>query len=82
MCQRPEAFATACAVSRAFPSYNRKSGATSQHNVIVTCLFVGAQDAPFTSSEATCFTDAAWGEWHIVDTEEHLLKDTIHLTSL
>ena len=62
VCQRPEAFATACAVSRAFPGYNRKSGVALQHEVIVTCLFVGTQDAPFTSSEAACFTDAAWGE--------------------
>lgn len=62
VCQRAEAFATACAVSRAFPSYSRKSNASLQHEVIVTCLFVGPQDTPFTSSEAACFTDAAWGE--------------------
>uniref|UniRef100_T1J675 Cytosol aminopeptidase domain-containing protein n=1 Tax=Strigamia maritima TaxID=126957 RepID=T1J675_STRMM len=63
VCEREDAFASACAVARAFSLYSRKSGQSShRNNVNVEFLLVGASaKQPLTQSDFACMSDATYG---------------------
>lgn len=60
MCEKSEAFASACAVARAFSLYSRKSSASpAPRSVTVEFILVGNGDEPLAEEDATCFNSVA-----------------------
>lgn len=61
VCERRDAFASACAIARAFPTYSRKSSKAKMPPKTVTVEFVlvGNNDPPISSEDAECMTVVA-----------------------
>ena len=61
MCERSEAFASACAIARAFPTYSRKSSwaKLASKTVTVEFVFVGSNDLPLSREDAECMNVVA-----------------------
>ena len=62
VCERSEVLASGCAVSRAFPSYSRKTPAASPQTVSVGFVVVGEAAAPITEEDVKCLTALCEGE--------------------
>ncbi|CAH1779273.1 unnamed protein product, partial [Owenia fusiformis] len=62
VCERANAFASACAVARAFPLYSRKSGVgLTKRTVTVEFIFVGENsEDPLSDKDLQCMTDTAY----------------------
>lgn len=63
VCERQDVFPSACAVSRAFPIYSRKSNSSgSKRTVTVEFLVVGnGNEASLSDAEISCLQDASYG---------------------
>lgn len=61
MCERHNAFASACAIARAFPLYSRKSSRAKlrSRTVIVEFVLVGENDTPISDEDAVCMSVVA-----------------------
>jgi len=61
VCERSGAFASACAIARAFPTYSRKSSKTKMPSRTVTVEFVlvGSDKTPISSEDAECMNVVA-----------------------
>ncbi|CAH3044800.1 unnamed protein product [Porites lobata] len=61
VCERSEAFASACAIARAFPTYSRKSSwaKLASKTVTVEFVFVGSNDLPLSREDAECMNVVA-----------------------
>ena len=62
VCERSEVLASGCAVSRAFPSYSRKTPAAPPQTVSVGFMVVGEAAAPVTEEDVKCLTALCEGE--------------------
>ncbi|XP_020792615.1 probable aminopeptidase NPEPL1 [Boleophthalmus pectinirostris] len=64
VCERSDVFASACAISRAFPVFSRRSSAsrrTEKKRVTVEFMIVGADSSPLEPNELECLSNAADG---------------------
>ncbi|EPY80033.1 putative aminopeptidase NPEPL1 [Camelus ferus] len=64
VCERSDAFASACALARAFPLFTHRSGATrrtEKKTVIVEFFLVGQDNGPVEVSTLQCLTNATEG---------------------
>ncbi|XP_005993620.1 probable aminopeptidase NPEPL1 [Latimeria chalumnae] len=64
VCERTEVFASACAISRAFPLFTRRSNAsrrTEKRTVVVEFLLVGQNNGPVEVKTLECLASAADG---------------------
>lgn len=64
VCERSEVFASACAISRAFPIFSRRSSATrrtDKKHVTVEFLITGPDSNPLEQAELQCLSSAADG---------------------
>ncbi|XP_020628724.1 probable aminopeptidase NPEPL1 [Orbicella faveolata] len=61
VCERSDAFASACAIARAFPTFSRKSSKAKLMPKTVTIEFVlvGKNDSPITSEDVECMSAVA-----------------------
>ncbi|XP_027058695.1 probable aminopeptidase NPEPL1 [Pocillopora damicornis] len=62
VCERHDAFASACAISRAFPTYSRKTSKAAKllsRTVTVEFILVGNNDSPISSEDAACMNVVA-----------------------
>lgn len=61
VCERSKAFASACAIARAFPTYSRKSSKAKLPSKTVTVEFVliGDDNTPISSEDAECMSIVA-----------------------
>ena len=61
VCERSEAFASACAIARAFPTYSRKSSWAKlpSKTVTVEFVFVRSNDLPLSNEDAECMNVVA-----------------------
>lgn len=61
VCERKEAFASACAIARAFPLYSRKSskGKMPSKTITVEFVIVGDNNTPISSEDANCMSIVA-----------------------
>ena len=61
MCERHNAFASACAIARAFPLYSRKSSRAKlrSRTVIVEFVLVGQNNTPISDEDAVCMSVVA-----------------------
>ncbi|CAH1268766.1 NPEPL1 [Branchiostoma lanceolatum] len=59
VCEKSEVFASACAVSRVFPCFSRKSGASQKRKIVVEFLLVdGGKEKTISEDEAKCLQAA------------------------
>eukprot|EP00058_Branchiostoma_floridae_P000348 XP_002585836.1 hypothetical protein BRAFLDRAFT_132933 [Branchiostoma floridae] len=59
VCEKSEVFASACAVSRVFPSFSRKSGSSQRRKIVVEFLLVdGGKDNTISEDDAKCLQAA------------------------
>ena len=65
VCERGDVLALACAVSKAFPMYSRKTSGsavkTEKQTVSVGFITVGTGGAPLSDEEVQCLNDACEG---------------------
>ncbi|KAI0220687.1 putative aminopeptidase NPEPL1 [Lamellibrachia satsuma] len=62
VCEKPEVFASACAIARAFPLYSRKSCSQMKRTVNVEFVLVGPSGVrTLSASDLRCMCDAAEG---------------------
>lgn len=61
VCERSDAFASGCAIARAFPTFSRKSSKVKMTPKTVTVEFVlvGKDDSPITTEDAECMSAVA-----------------------
>ena len=64
MCEREEVYPLGCAVARAFPQYNMKTGSSApgDNTYLVGFLFVGEYTAPLSDEEVACLDESCAGE--------------------
>ena len=63
VCERSEVLASGCAVSRAFPTFSRKTPAAASQTVSVGFIVVGSTFAPVTEADVKCLSALCEGEW-------------------